>query len=143
MGVVVQALIEPVAAGVLFTRNPMTGADERLIEAAWGLGEAVVNGAVVPDRVRLDPDGRVVDVTVGEKDIKVVVRRRGRHDGGARRRRHCSAACASSRRTSRRCTNSRHAASASGDRDLDLEWALDAGGRIFLLQCRPITTGRT
>ena len=50
IGVVVQELIEPVAAGVLFTRNPITGADERLIEAAWGLGEAVVNGSVVPDR---------------------------------------------------------------------------------------------
>ena len=84
MGVVVQALIEPVAAGVLFTRNPMTGAEERLIEAAWGLGEAVVNGAVVPDRVRLDPAGHVVDVTVGEKDIKVWYRRRGRHDRSAR-----------------------------------------------------------
>src|SRR3954468_2897703 len=34
IGVVVQTLVEPVAAGVLFTRNPITGADERLIEAA-------------------------------------------------------------------------------------------------------------
>jgi phosphoenolpyruvate synthase/pyruvate phosphate dikinase len=36
MGVVVQALIEPLAAGVLFTRNPITGAHERLIRGGMG-----------------------------------------------------------------------------------------------------------
>ena len=71
IGVVVQMLIEPVAAGVLFTRNPLTGADEHVIEAAWGLGESVVNGSVVPDHIRLDAGGRVLDVVPGDKDIKI------------------------------------------------------------------------
>ncbi len=31
-------------AGVMFTQNPINGADERMIEASWGLGEAVVSG---------------------------------------------------------------------------------------------------
>jgi pyruvate,water dikinase len=53
VGVVVQTLLNPTAAGVMFTENPVTGADERLIEASWGLGEAVVNGLVVPDHFRL------------------------------------------------------------------------------------------
>ena len=68
---VVQLLVEPVAAGVLFTRNPLTGADERMIEASWGLGEAVVSGIVVPDRVRLSPQGRVLEFVVGDKDVKI------------------------------------------------------------------------
>jgi pyruvate,water dikinase len=142
MGVVVQALIEPVAAGVLFTRNPVTGEEERLIEAAWGLGEAVVNGSVVPDRVRLDPSGRVLDVTPGEKDVKVW------YDGGedgtvevpvdpSLQQRMClePAHFDALHDLASRCQR-------VWGRDLDLEWALDATGRIFLLQCRPITTIR-
>ena len=141
MGVVVQVLIEPVAAGVLFTRNPITGAEERMIEAAWGLGEAVVNGAVVPDRVRLDPSGRVLDATAGEKDIKVWY---GDEDGTieipvepALQHRLClePSHFAALHELAARCQR-------VWGRDLDLEWALDAAGRIFLLQCRPITTGR-
>ncbi|HWN85727.1 MAG TPA: PEP/pyruvate-binding domain-containing protein [Vicinamibacterales bacterium] len=141
MGVVVQALIEPVAAGVLFTRNPVTGVEERLIEAAWGLGEAVVNGAVVPDRIRLDPGGRVVDVTVGEKDIKVWY---DDEDGTVEVPVDASL-------QAQMCLEPVHFEALHDlaarcqrlwGRDLDLEWALDAGGRIFLLQCRPITTGR-
>ena len=49
IAVVVQRLLTPDAAGVMFTRNPITGADERMIEASWGLGEAVVAGLVIPD----------------------------------------------------------------------------------------------
>ena len=54
---------------MLFTRNPVTGAAERVIEASWGLGEAVVAGLVVPDRFRLDARGRVLERTAGEKDV--------------------------------------------------------------------------
>ena len=141
MGVVVQALIEPVAAGVLFTRNPVTGDEERLIEAAWGLGEAVVNGSVVPDRVRLDPSGGVIDVTPGEKDIKVWY---GDEDGTVEVPVELSL-------QQRMCLEPAHFDALHDlasrcqrvwGRDLDLEGALDAAGRIFLLQCRPITTIR-
>ena len=52
MGVVVQELIDADTAGVLFSRNPMTGSDELVVEAAWGLGESVVAGLVTPDRFR-------------------------------------------------------------------------------------------
>ena len=141
MGVVVQLLIEPVAAGVLFTRNPVTGDEERLIEAAWGLGEAVVNGSVVPDRVRLDPSGGVIDVTPGEKDIKVWY---GDEDGTVE-------VPVDPSLQQRMCLEPSHFDALHDlasrcqrvwGRDLDLEWALDAAGRIFLLQCRPITTIR-
>ena len=57
VGVVVQSLLDPDAAGVMFTENPVTGADERVIEASWGLGEAVVAGLVIPDTFRVGRDG--------------------------------------------------------------------------------------
>src|SRR5262249_19638398 len=44
VGVVVQTLLNPTVAGVMFTEHPVTGVDERLIEASWGVGEAVVAG---------------------------------------------------------------------------------------------------
>ncbi|MBI3269448.1 MAG: hypothetical protein HYZ53_10545 [Planctomycetes bacterium] len=55
MGVVVQRMVPADAAGVLFTVNPLTGRDrEMVIEAAWGLGEALVSGQVSPDRYAYD-----------------------------------------------------------------------------------------
>jgi pyruvate,water dikinase len=139
IGVVVQVLVEPLAAGVLFTRNPITGADERMVEAAWGLGEAVVNGAVVPDRFRLDTRGRVIETLPGEKDVKVWY---GDGDGTIEipvpadlrvvpclRTEHLEALNA----LAGRCIGVWGAA-------LDIEWAIGGDGRVYLLQCRPITT---
>jgi phosphohistidine swiveling domain-containing protein len=61
MGVVVQRQGNAQAAGVLFTLNPMTGCEEEMvIEAAWGLGEAVVSGRVTPDRYVVNARDRQV-----------------------------------------------------------------------------------
>ena len=55
MAVVVQRLVNAESAGVLFTCDPFDPSGETmLIEAAWGLGEAVVSGLVSPDRFQLD-----------------------------------------------------------------------------------------
>ncbi len=71
VGVVVQTLLNPTTAGVMFTENPVTGADERMIEASWGLGEAVVNGVVVPDHFRLDRSCKVLECKAGRKRIAI------------------------------------------------------------------------
>jgi len=71
IGVVVQKLLDPSAAGVMFTRNPVTGADERVIEASWGLGEAVVAGLVIPDHFRLDRSGQVLERKTGLKSVAI------------------------------------------------------------------------
>jgi pyruvate,water dikinase len=55
----------------MFTEHPVSGADERLIEASWGLGEAVVAGLVVPDHFRLDRSGQVLERKVGRKRIAI------------------------------------------------------------------------
>ena len=71
VAVVVQALIDSDTAGVMFTRNPLTGVDERVIEASWGLGEIVVAGLVTPDRYVLSSRGELLEQSVGEKDIAI------------------------------------------------------------------------
>lgn len=139
LGVVVQMLIEPLAAGVLFTRHPVTGADQRMIEATWGLGEAVVNGAVVPDRFTLDHAGRVIERVAGDKDIKVWY---GEGEGTIEmpvapelRATPCleDADLAALHELAERCRG------VYGP-DLDIEWAIAPDRSVHLLQARPITT---
>jgi pyruvate,water dikinase len=54
MAVVVQQMIAPEQAGVAFTKDPSTGADQVVIEAAFGQGEVVVSGNVQPDTYVVD-----------------------------------------------------------------------------------------
>ncbi len=74
MAVVVQRQIPAEASGVLFTLNPSTGMEEEmLVEANWGLGEAVVSGRVTPDRFILDAwNERVRLRDVSEKRVMMV-----------------------------------------------------------------------
>ena len=54
MAVIVQRLVPAQASGVLFTADPVTGRSDRLIiEACFGMGEALVSGKVTPDRFLL------------------------------------------------------------------------------------------
>lgn len=50
MGVIVQEMITPVYAGVALSRNPVTGADEVVVEAVEGSGDALVQSGVTPYR---------------------------------------------------------------------------------------------
>ena len=141
MGVVVQLLVEPTSAGVLFTRNPMTGADERVIEAAWGLGEAVVNGVVVPDRWRIARSRAVLESVTGHKDIKVWYGDgEGTMEVDVEPQLH-AVPCLEGPQLDSLLDLAEACERVSG-RALDLEWALtaDNGGTIYLLQSRPITT---
>lgn len=141
IAVVVQMLVEPVAAGVLFTRNPISGADERMIEASWGLGEAVVSGIVVPDRATLSPQGFVLDFVVGDKDVKIWY-----DEGDGTVETPVDEALRSVP-----CVDESHLEALNDLANrcqrvwgpaLDIEWALGDDGNIYLLQCRPITTLR-
>ena len=137
IGVTVQRMVEPDTAGVLFTHNPVTGADERLIEAAWGLGEVVVSGLVVPDSFRISPDGQIVERIPGEKDLEL----RPTAEGGIEEIRVepqriqalalDDAQLVELHQLTLRCE------AEYGPR-LDIEWAF-ADGRLYLLQCRGIT----
>ncbi len=71
MAVIVQVQGRAKAAGVLFTLNPLTGReDEMVVEAAWGLGEAVVSGRVTPDRyVLCARDGQVLSQDICDQSV--------------------------------------------------------------------------
>jgi Pyruvate phosphate dikinase, AMP/ATP-binding domain/Cyclic nucleotide-binding domain len=137
VGVVVQSLLDPEAAGVMFTQNPVNSADECLIEASWGLGESVVAGRVIPDTYRISRAGQILERTAGVK--KIAVRRQP--VGGTAEEEvepgRVEALCLSDDQLlglhglAQRCEE----AYGSGR---DIEWAF-AGGQLYLLQCRAIT----
>jgi pyruvate,water dikinase len=71
IAVIVQRLVNAEKSGVMFTADPATHDRDRIvIEAAWGFGEVVVGGQVVPDRYVLEKSTlRVLDVRVSEKEL--------------------------------------------------------------------------
>ncbi len=137
VGVVVQVLLNPESAGVMFTTNPVTGVDERVVEASWGLGEAVVAGIVIPDHYRIDRSGQVLERTPGLKKVAVrnapgggtveeklpkeLAERLCLGDDHLRQLNQLAARCEQVYGPAR-----------------DVEWAI-AGDTLYLLQCRAIT----
>ena len=78
-GVVVQELINAEKSGILFTANPINGRrDQILLNASWGLGEAIVGGEVTPDQWVVEKSrGEIVTEIIAQKEIMTV-----RKDGG-------------------------------------------------------------
>ena len=74
IAVVVQRLVDAQSAGVLFTADPVTGnRDLVVINATWGLGEALVGGEVTPDQIILDAaTGEVVRHDVADKHVMTI-----------------------------------------------------------------------
>ncbi len=117
MCVVVQAMVDPRAAGVLFSADPVSGRHDRLvIDAVSGLGESLVSGAATPDHYVLNLENEVLNrelvgetAILSDEQIEALAR-------GARR------------------------AVAQLGNPLDMEWAIDEEGALQWLQARPITT---
>jgi pyruvate,water dikinase len=141
VGVVVQSLLNPTAAGVMFTENPVTGADERLIEASWGLGEAVVAGLVVPDHFRIDRGGAVLERKAGRKRIAI----RSLPNGGTFEEPvpppQVGQLCLDDAQLAALAALALQCEKVYGPRR-DIEWAVQ-DGTLYLLQCRTITTGKS
>jgi rifampicin phosphotransferase len=74
LAVVVQELVFAESAGIMFTANPINGKrDEIVINSAWGLGEAVVSGAVTPDTVTVKKDtGRIIKRETAKKQVMTI-----------------------------------------------------------------------
>ena len=142
IAVVVQTMVEADVAGVMFTGNPMNArADEIVINASWGLGEAVVSGSVTPDEYIVDWDSlNVKQRALGSKELRVV-RNLATGNGTVEE------AVADDLRDQHTLSDKQAAELAVMGRDVttyyeglpqDLEWAL-ADGAFFLLQSRPVT----
>ncbi len=138
LAVVVQTLVPAEVAGIMFTANPLNGRrDQTLINAAWGLGEAVVGGLVTPDTFTVDKNTHaIVAREIADKQTMTA-----RVDGGTEEQ---------------PVSDTLRQAPALGDAQaielarlgteiealygmpMDIEWTL-TGGVFAIVQARPIT----
>lgn len=137
LAVVVQQLIAAEVSGVLFTANPLTGRRaEIVIDASYGLGEAIVSGQVEPDHYVVDPvTWQITSRKLGAKALAIVPRAGGGTEQVAR------AAGAQALPDAEIVALARESArvAAHFGSPQDIEWAW-AGDRLWLLQSRPITS---
>ncbi|MBZ5707900.1 PEP/pyruvate-binding domain-containing protein [Nannocystis pusilla] len=139
MAVVVQRLLPADVSGVLFTADPTTGARDRLlVNASFGLGEAVVAGEVAPDTYVLAREtGETREVVLGAKTVMVVPDAQGTAVRAVPEARRGEPALAPDQRAALAALALRVEA-LFGHVPQDIEWAL-VDGQPWLLQARPIT----
>lgn len=141
ISVVVQKMVNAEKAGVMFTVNPINKArNEILVEAAWGLGEAVVSGLVTPDNYVVNKTNyEVINEYISEKEVMVI---RDLSMKGVR-----EVAVAEDLREARvladdemkKLVDLANKLEAFYGKPQDIEWATEKG-EIYLLQSRPIST---
>jgi pyruvate,water dikinase len=140
MGVVVQIMVDANVSGILFTANPATGdRSELVVNASFGLGEAVVAGIVTPDTFVVDRSTLAVkDVVIGSKEEMIVATA----DQGVESRLvpadRREVATLGDERIRELAELGLKVESVRGGLPQDIEWAV-VDGRCMLLQSRPIT----
>jgi len=139
LAVLIQKMVDATVSGILFTRDPNTGENHMIVEAGWGLGEAIVGGEVTPDHYVIDGATlKVVHKQISEQRIRIV-----RDDAGGNRREQVpaderSAQKLSDHRLSRLVSLARLIES-HYRRPMDVEWCGDSEG-LYIVQARPVTT---
>jgi pyruvate,water dikinase len=137
--VLVQRMVNSEIAGVAFSANPVTqAADQIVIEAAYGLGEAVVSGEITPDNYIVAKDsGELIDTYVATQPKKLV-----RNADGA-----TAWTAIETGGDAQKLSEVQIGQLAAAVQKIetffgfpvDVEWAF-AAGELFILQSRPITT---
>lgn len=138
MAVVVQRMVDADVAGVLFTIDPTRNRRDRMVvEAVFGLGEAVVSGHVTPDHYVLARDGTVKKRRLTTQPYAVT-----RDPAGGIREEPLpeergGAETLDDEQLRRLAEVGRRLEERLG-RPQDIEWAIE-GGELFVLQARPVT----
>ena len=147
LSVVVQKMINSGKSGVMFTANPVTNDPEQMmINASWGLGEAVVSGLVTPDEYLVDKNTlSIVDQNIAEKTVMIV----DCPDGSGTRNVPVAdqlgpdmirAQCLTAAEIMQLVQYGRKIEDLYGCYQ-DIEWGYDQDtGRLYILQARPVTT---
>jgi pyruvate, water dikinase len=140
IAVIVQKMVNSEKSGVLFTVDPATGNTNHIvIEAAWGLGELIVQGDVRPDRYVVDKRGlRIVERVVGHKEYALI-----RNQDGENERIPLDEKRANERVLADEEVRALAELAIKDESHYgvpqDAEWAIE-DGRIHIVQTRPVTT---
>ena len=139
----IQKMVEARTSGVMFTLNPSNGDQSKVrIEANWGLGEAVVSGAVTPDSFLVDkPVYKIVDRNVKQKDVMTVPTDAGTEEVEIDDDKRDVPSVTADEIV--KLTDLAKAIERHYDEPQDIEWAIEEDGddkRFYILQSRPETT---
>jgi len=127
------------ASGVLYTRDPAASGNRIIINAAWGLGAAVVEGSAEADLVTVtrSPALAIGETRIGRKSVTAVPA-----EGGGTRSvetpAHERAVLSLSREQVLELARQALRIESHFRRPMDIEWALDDAGRFVILQARPL-----
>ena len=141
LAVLVQQLVASDVSAVVFSANPVTGnRDEVMINASWGLGESIVGGTVTPDTfIVRKSDLAVINRVIADKQHMTVSAPGGTREVDVPRFLRNAASL-----TDEQVVEMAKLAltlEVTMEHPVDVEGAY-AGGELYLLQCRPITTLR-
>ncbi|EFH83293.1 PEP/pyruvate-binding domain-containing protein [Ktedonobacter racemifer] len=139
LAVVVQQLVNAEAAGIMFTANPLTGSREQVvINAAWGLGEAIVGGQVTPDTFIFEKASRAIsEQQINDKRVMTVQTTTGTREEPVPGERRTQTALTPEQALELAQLGMRIEALYA--QPTDVEWALH-DGCFYIVQARPITT---
>jgi len=140
MAVGCMVMVDAVSSGVMYSTAPADKGDTLIINAVWGLGEAVVEGRTDADlyTVRKNQPHDVLNVSIGKKSSMVT----GLNQGGV------TEIATPDERKGKACLTPEQAAELASlavnieryfGSPRDIEWAIDKEGRVFILQARPLS----
>jgi pyruvate,water dikinase len=147
LSVVVQKMVNSEKSGVMFTANPVNNnIDEIMINASWGLGEAVVSGTVTPDEYIVDKKSKeVIEKHIAEKTIMII-----KKDNGVGTVEIDVGDCIGYENINKQCLSDEEILSLANyglkieemyGSFQDIEWGFDKDTKkLYILQSRPITT---
>jgi pyruvate,water dikinase len=136
IAVVVQKMVNSEKSGVMFTSHPVTGEKKCIIEAVFGLGEAIVSGLVTPDTYVYDRlSKKLLEVKIAEKKF-MITRKNGneRVELGEKGKERVL-----SDDEIVRLVDLGEIIEDHYGKPQDVEWAIE-GGQVYIVQSRPITT---
>jgi len=139
LAVLIQKMVDATVSGILFTRDPNTGENHMIVEAGWGLGEAIVGGEVTPDHYVIDGSTlKVIHKQLSEQKVRLV-----RADRGGNRREDVPAADRSAQKLPdprlQRLASLARVIESHYRRPMDVEWCGDTE-TLYIVQARPVTT---
>jgi len=137
IAVVVQKMVNSEKSGVMFTSHPVTGDKIAVVEAVFGLGEAIVSGIVTPDTYVYDRvERRLKEVIVGEKRL-MIVRQNDKTvevELGEKAKERVL-----SDEEIEKLVDIGEIIEEHYGKPQDVEWAIEKG-KIYIVQSRPVTT---
>ena len=140
VAVVIQNMIESEISGIAFTVHPVTrNKNQMIIEAGWGLGEAIVSGQVTPDAYVIDKwDMSILDINVAKQEMMII-----RKQGGGIKHTIVPKPKQEKQKLSGKQIIELAKICAQIEKHYkqpqDIEWAM-AKGKIYITQSRSITT---